>query len=144
MRNRDWPNGPWDAEPDLVAWTDEGTGLPCIANRNPHLGMWCAYVGVDKDHPWYGQGYDSADVEVHGGLTFADGRTPGADKPVGLWWFGFDCGHFNDLCPGMLRYGWHESNTTYRDLAYVRAECASLAVQLTEAHPDHEEAKSDA
>lgn len=76
--------------------------------------------------------------DVHGSITFS-GRhsylSPG-------WWYGFDCGHGLDLLPGMifLRKQIHrkhpeigeipERMEVYRDWAYVRAECASLAGQL--------------
>lgn len=30
--------------------------LQCNIKRN-HGGVWCGYVGVNHDHPWYGKGY---------------------------------------------------------------------------------------
>lgn len=71
---------------------------------------------------------------VHGGITFAGaGYWPGADKDS--WWYGFDCGHCDDIQPGMLKY-YSDSKGTYRDLAYVFAECESLAEQLAEVKVD--------
>lgn len=82
-------------------------------------------------------------VEVHGGLTFA-GRW---GKDTNTWWFGFDCAHSGDLAPGMKaitkmlrkqgimppRPAFLERfKEIYRDLNYVRAECADLARQLRE------------
>jgi len=68
----DWSRGPWDSEPDKIQWQDEATGLPCLIVRGP-VGALCGYVGVSPDHPLHGKEYDAADMEVHGGLTFADG-----------------------------------------------------------------------
>lgn len=154
----DWGPGPWDGEPDKAAWTDEATGMPCIASRgNPDMGNWCGYVAVEPDHPLHGKDYEAPDVEVHGGLTFAapcaDDRpvetsvchTPEPGKPADVWWFGFDAGHYLDVMPGMnarIRNdspdslllpenspaGW--PTTSYKTLDYVKAECASLAAQL--------------
>lgn len=68
----DWTRGPWDKEPDKIQWQDDATGLPCLIVRGPS-GALCGYVGVATDHPWHGGSYDSCDVDVHGGLTFAHG-----------------------------------------------------------------------
>ncbi len=99
----------------------------------------------DRDYePVPGIGEAITKIEVHGGLTYANG-----DEDT--WWFGFDCAHAGDLCPGsdalihrihindgdtkkweegrkLFKEGPHRD--VYRDLAYVQAECASLARQL--------------
>lgn len=91
-------------------------------------------------------------VQVHGGLTFsnlcADGEpedgichTPESGRPANVWWFGFDCGHSNDLMPptGDPRidnlFSRLETNDlwggrVYRDFPYVQAEVTQLAAQL--------------
>lgn len=68
----EWGHGEWVGEPDKVQWQDEDTGLPCLAVRNQHSGNWCGYVGVAEGHPKHGEGYNAVDVDVHGGLTFAN------------------------------------------------------------------------
>lgn len=78
--------------------------------------------------------------------------------PSTLWWFGFDCGHYQDFSPGMDatsreldekygagRHGSREPESydeatgtmtkygmpeTYRPMAYVKAEVEALAIQL--------------
>jgi hypothetical protein len=165
-----WAAGEWDGEPDKVQWVDEATGLVCLAKRSPHLGHWCGYVGLLPTHPWHGKDYgdsvgqcgDSCSsageehsyhyectvgalLEVHGGVTYADGcqdgpieqtvcHLPAPGSPDHLWWIGFDCAHCDDLSPGrlMLAPSLYDHGT-YRSLDYVRSECTSLAAQLAAA-----------
>jgi hypothetical protein len=141
-----WGTGEWQDEPDKKQWQDEETGYPCLVVRN-QLGALCGYVGVPSGHPHFGQDYDKPDVEVHGGLTFADACQPSNDESRGIchkvdvedhvWWFGFDCAHSWDLVPGMAAYqqvsglrGLHGGDEVYRNLGYVSREIKSLARQL--------------
>jgi hypothetical protein len=146
-----WGPGPWQDECDKLQWPDEETGLPCLIVRN-RFGALCGYVGVAEGHPWFRADYDIPEVDVHGGLTFAAPCSPNEDESSGIchvpdpgepehvWWFGFDCAHANDLCPGMLARECALGLSTrgseedeYRDMTYVRAECARLAKQLAHA-----------
>ncbi len=139
--------GPWNDEPDKAVWVDEATGLDCMIHRN-RTGALCGYVGVGPDHRFHGQDYNTFDVNVHGGLTYADGCQEGDDpsinvchipqpgQPDNVWWFGFDCAHFHDLVPSMAvipELAEVFGDTTYRDFAYVKAEVESLAAQLKKA-----------
>lgn len=149
---KQWGEGPWNDEPDKVQWTDEETGLPCLAKRND-VGVWCGYVGVAKGHPWYEKKYDECDVEVHGGLSYSDHCQEGPEEyaichipepgqPDDVWWLGFDTHHWGDLAPGMIVY--HQEFTkrfphlaytrdereTYKTLGYVKEECRNLAKQI--------------
>ena len=139
---RAWGEGPWQNEPDKRQWQDEETGLPCLINRGPS-GALCGYVGVLPTHIAYGRDYYEVDVNVHGGLTFADRCQPNATEESGIchivesgepdnvWWLGFDCSHGGDVMPAykkdMKIRNWH-----YRDITYVTSECKSLAKQLSE------------
>ncbi len=152
-----YPPGPWNDEPDKAVWVDEVTGLDAMIHRNP-MGALCGYVGVGLDHPWHGKDYDTINPDVHGGLTFADGCAEGDDPAIGVchiplpgrpddvWWFGFDCGHYMDVIPGMVKvYAEIRTKTielvgssapfvdTYRDFDYVKGEVTKLAGQLAEA-----------
>lgn len=164
MKDREWSwpekkakydDGPWMAEPDKVQWTDPATGLVCLIHRNP-LGALCGYVGVPASHPYYGKDYEAPNVEVHGGLTYADKcmeERPNEPEGFGVchvvepfenanvWWFGFDCAHFMDFIPGMytaemrsagLGSVARDSREVYRDVSYVRREVTDLARQLAE------------
>jgi hypothetical protein len=161
-----WGPGPWNGEPDKEQWQDEAAGFACLIKRN-RMGALCGYVGVPEGHPWHGSGYSPGystegelspalrlldEVEIHGGLTYADScqegpedkticHVPAPGEPEPLWWFGFDCAHAGDVSPG-LREVYAEAGIvrsaspfgeTYRDVAYVKAECASLAQQAAEA-----------
>src|SRR5579884_1161092 len=91
-----WGPGPWQDEPDKEQWTDEATGYACLIKRNP-VGALCGYVGVPEGHPWHGSGYSPGysaenedelsaalklldEVEVHGGLTYADSCQEGPEE----------------------------------------------------------------
>jgi hypothetical protein len=145
-----WPDGPWNGEPDKMQWTDETTGLPCLIKRHARFGNLCGYVGVTEDHPWYRKDHDAVDASVHGGLTYSDFcmeegdeaeticHIPAPGEPDNVWWLGFDCGHAWDRQPGVeadyasVWPAW-KANEIYRDVAYVKAECADLAKQAKEA-----------
>ncbi len=143
-----WPRGQWDSEPDKKQWQDESTGLPCLIVRNPG-GALCGYVGVSPGHPMYekpeNHAYEIGDIDVHGGLTFADHCTdtddesrhvchkPEAGEPDHVWWLGFDCSHSGDVRPRDLNSGWHGPSSwgeSYKSLSYVERQVRSLAKQL--------------
>jgi hypothetical protein len=146
-----WERGEWDSEPDKVQWQDKQTNLPCLAVRHERLGNWCGYVGIQEGHPWFGQSYDEASIDVscHGGLTFSgfcreDDKEHGIchlvepGEPDKVWWFGFDCCHGGDFAPGLdatIRSvgGGSWPADVYRTLNYVRQECVEIAKQLQSA-----------
>lgn len=72
-------------------------------------------------------------LECHGGLTYSgDG-----DYPVpsdGLWWFGFDCAHYNDapVVRGPYDTDDYLFGKTVRSLDFCVAQCESLARQIDE------------
>lgn len=71
-------------------WTH--AGLECGLAPTPALltvprGPYNGYVKVPAEHPAAGKDYDDVDVEVHGGLTFAQ------DCEDGGTWFGWDDVH---------------------------------------------------
>src|SRR5262245_60166508 len=100
-----WGDGPWHDEPDKKQWLDRETGYPCLIVRN-RMGALCGDVGVPEGHPYHEKDYVKPDVDVRGGLTFADHCAPGADASQDIchktdgddhvWWLGFDCEHGYD------------------------------------------------
>jgi hypothetical protein len=152
-----WGDGPWQTEPDRVDF--QHAGYACLLLRHPHHGYWCAYVGVDRAHPYYGKKPNDCDVRTHRDLNYGarcDGlicHVPAPGMPADVWWLGFDCGHTWDLCPGLEAREREKAaripalaalqkrkeeleieapflRETYRPLAYVRAETKKLAAQL--------------
>ena len=149
-----WSAGPWHHEPDRMEFAH--SGFNCLLHRGPS-GVWCGYVGLRPDHPWYGVRYSGCPIscgqeycahsperrmDVHGGLTYSEecqghichqGDGPGEI----LWWFGFDCGHAWDISPAYEHFALGElagAGSKYRDLQYARVETERLAVQLAEVH----------
>jgi hypothetical protein len=149
-----WGDGPWNTEPDRAEW--KHAGLPCLAVRHPRSGHWCGYAAVPPGHPEHGHDYDTPNVDVHGGLTYAKAcegdvcHVPKPGEPDDVWWFGFDCAHAGDFSPYEntmpRRYPWsttaysHERAMAavddwdvekYRTLDYVCEETNRLAEQLS-------------
>jgi len=143
-----WGSGPWDNEPDRLAF--EHAGHPCVLKRQ-RLGHWCLYVGVPPGHPWHGKDYtdDDLDVDVHGGVTYGlrcDGdpvlgvcHVAPAGQPDDVWWIGADFAHGDDASPGIgiecadLEVREPLWGGTYKALSYVRNECELLAEQAAAA-----------
>jgi hypothetical protein len=128
-----WAPGPWDGEPDEAVWRSVN-GLGCLAKRSPDIGCWCGYVEVPSDHPWFGLDGDALPyIDVHGGVTFTGSFAE-------TWWIGFDCGHYDDVMPGidalLVKIGARELTGlegvfgSYKPLAYVHGMCALLARQI--------------
>jgi hypothetical protein len=155
-----WGPGAWQDEPDKAQWQDPATGLPSLIVRSVTGGNLCGYVGITEAHPLFGKDYSDMDedFDVHGGLTFSAACSPHESEETGIchvpgpgesdhvWWFGFDCGHAFDVMPAMvahLRRLGHElppfclRDEVYRDLAYVKAQVAGLALQLAVAGDLH-------
>lgn len=131
-----WPAGEWDNEPeDRIDFIH--AGFACLMLRGP-IGSWCGYVGVPETHPAFGKGYDDVDVDVHGGLTYANKcngqichvAQPG--MPEEVYWLGFDTAHLGDESPGLLKHSFisKKDYESYKNIAYVKAEVEQLAEQL--------------
>jgi hypothetical protein len=96
-----YPVRPWEDEPDHAEWVQEPSGYKCRIVRNEHTGALNGYVGIPKEHRFWGINYhsdreleDIAD-NVHGGLTYSE---QGDD---GYWYFGFDTNHYDDFSPAI-------------------------------------------
>lgn len=156
-----WARGPWDSEPDKMQWVDEATGLPCLIHRAYTTGGLCGYVGVSAGHALFEVSGEDGDIDVHGGLNFFRHCMPAEDESSGIchvvgtdeddnvWWLGFDCSHVGDVSPAidalvrstMLlpmenQYRRLFGADVYRDIEYVRQQCAELAMQLHTMQPE--------
>ena len=126
---------PWEYEPDLYKWTYRG--IECMADRNLTHGAWCGYVDVPTDAyeklVILTNAYKKSEEEmldVHGGVTYC---AIVVDKNVQR--MGFDCAHGEDYLPRITNLTrdimYHkDERPTYRDLAFVIAECESMVDQI--------------
>ena len=133
-------NPEWETEPDRVEF--EHLGFPCLIRRVQHIGSLCGYVAVPPGHPWHGQSQDDIedDIEIHGGLSYASKSREEwchKDKPElnDYWWLGFDCAHAWDILPVILSISPRlaDSQSKYRNIAYVTKQCEKLAKQALSA-----------
>lgn len=129
LRNQLKP-GIWDA--DLDAHPEDSYefyshGYKCKVTRNDSY-AYCGYVIISKEHPYFKDG-DDANVQVHGGITYADDNGT----------FGFDCLHWGDLSPLQqtiecqfnnipLKFGLH-----YWTFEEAMAEVENMAKQFRDA-----------
>ena len=123
---------PWEYEPDLYEWTYRG--VECIARRNMSHGAWCGYVDIPREM-WMRFNRNRFDtmiesieqlINVHGGVTYDEYVIDKNARRVG-----FDCAHGGDLMPKMRYTEPHQDEPdTYRDLAFVIAECESMVDQI--------------
>ena len=91
----------WENEPDHAEWVQEVSGYKCRISRNKHMGTLCGYVGIPKEHRFWGASYEDDELRdigdnVHGGITYSQ---QGDD---GWWYFGFDTSHMDDFAPKMV------------------------------------------
>jgi hypothetical protein len=94
---------PWEDEPDNAEWVQEPSGYKCRIMRSDVTGALCGYMGIPKEHRFWGFSYDGNDAElqdisdnVHGGLTYS------AEGDDGWWYFGFDTNHTGDFAPKIV------------------------------------------
>ncbi|WP_143737103.1 hypothetical protein [Erythrobacter tepidarius] len=71
---RPYGEGPWESEPDRVAWIDAASRYHCLILRQPS-GALAGYVAVGPEHPLWGYLADAIPTElgltVHRGLTYS-------------------------------------------------------------------------
>jgi hypothetical protein len=98
-----YPVRPWENEPDHAEWIQEPSGYRCRIKRNEITGSLCGYVGIPKEHRFWGKCYhgeneevDAISEDVHGGLSYS------AQGDDGWWYFGFDTAHADDFTPKIV------------------------------------------
>jgi len=117
----------WETEPDKVEF--EYKGFKCLILRHPTLLHLNGYVGLTENHQYYGKDCSKIDIDVHGGLTFAE-MGDGENWPKGYYWIGFDTGHCTDYSPGMEKIINRGTNEIYKNIDYVTNEVKKLVDQL--------------
>lgn len=110
--------------PPRMTPLEHGTevGIDWATVRAPLYGAVNGYVRIPEGHPWHGLGYDDIDVEVHGGLTYANDG-----------WVGFDTLHGGDCWPGSPRYHREDEWAHHWTEAEVVEETRALARRVAEA-----------
>jgi hypothetical protein len=126
--------------PECVLSKGEHAGFQFVTVHNG-MGYRCGYVRIPKGHPWHGRNYGDIDVDVHGGLSFAEPDMP-CDKAGDddAYWVGFDCGHSGDAQDPSLpssrladfRMPFIDGDTV-KTQSYVEAECHGLCEQAARA-----------
>jgi hypothetical protein len=140
-----WPGGPWFAEPDVIAWTDEETGLPCVIARNRSYGFLCGYAGVRPGHPLHGQPAEAVTMIGHNGpVEWAGGElpnlhgahaagVPAATEVTALvgdaWWFGCAAHGYDDFKPAGQVTIEFDLPGEYRTTGYMAFVCQLMARQ---------------
>ena len=142
---REWGPGPWQSEVDESRWIDSLTGLRCAVVRSEWTGSLSGFVEIT--HPSLAARVaDLPYFLVHGGVNYSGMRflMEGETR----WYLGFCTAHITDFAPHMAALLRRHSTPLdqlvvaladdgiirrfYRDLAYVKAECAHLAAQIAD------------
>ena len=81
-------------------WTHKGLQQCVVLTQMGHR---CGYTRIPPGHPWHGKDYDDIDVDVHGGLTFAELETfPGRCLGLPAHAPGQRVGEYPQLLPSHL------------------------------------------
>lgn len=90
----------------------------------PFMFWYCAYIVIpSKLHPLYGcKNYHITNIDVHGGLTFADFWNLTGDECFCIGW---DYHHSNDYCGK-----WSEPDSKHWSIAEIQQECKSTIEQV--------------
>jgi len=148
-----YPVRPWENEPDHAEWIQEPSGYKCRITRNKTTGTLCGYVGIPKEHRFWGISYEESHVElseievdVHGGLTYS------AEGDDGWWYFGFDTAHTEDFTPKIVElligYGREVGDLRFQDCMnyktweFVEYEIHWLGKRLWQYNEYHKEDKN--
>jgi len=90
-----------DYDDIVLAYEELGMECPIMIKETKsnffNRGWGNGYVLIPEGHEFYGKRYDDIDVDVHGGLTFAEFIPEGDDfgwRPG--YWIGFDTAHTGD------------------------------------------------
>lgn len=111
---------------DIIKQWKTESGLEATILLVANGSHYCGYVKIEPGTHYFGRGYDDYDLEVHGGVTFAESPYWLSEEHKDEHWFGFDCSHSGDLSGSRTRTKFG----VWRSLDYVTKECESLANQI--------------
>ncbi len=107
----------------------EHSGLKCAVVQAREGQNRCGYVRIPPEHPLHGKDYEIPNVEVHGGLTFAEVEPCAHEDGTG-WWFGFDCAHYMDAT--------YDPNVRPEDLSPDAAKVLQIHLDIAAKYPTRE------
>ncbi|MFM5887943.1 MAG: hypothetical protein ACKOQS_06580 [Dolichospermum sp.] len=137
-----WVDGEWQQETDRIEWVY--LGFPCLIVRQD--GGWlCGYVGIPPTHPYYGKDMEDKELkEIYTDkkINFSE-VSQQIDDPRAVnhqllptdknyWWIGFDCCHYDDVFPRIIQFYNFRSDTSYKNVEYVKTQVEFLARQLNQ------------
>ena len=118
-------SGPWSK--DLIEYPEnkysfEYSELKCEIVRSGLFGNWNGYVTLPDNHVDINKGYEYIEeyYDLHGGLTYSNGKT-----------IGFDTNHYGDLAPSNLMLNYNKSGK-YWTFEETKRETIKLADQIIE------------
>lgn len=102
--DKNWPDGPWDEEPDRQEWTAAGFAA-CVV-RHREMGHLCGYLRIPNSI--LNEAKELVDCTFEDSFP-EDAKAEHVPKPTwwdpqqvaGETWAGFDCAHWQDLYPAM-------------------------------------------
>ena len=103
------------------------SGFDCKIIEQLWSGHLCGYVRLPEDHPLFQVDYfdeSFPNFDVHGGITFS-----GSLFCEGFY-VGFDCAHYDDICPKRVDEV-RSPTATFKDETFVKEELLYLADQLS-------------
>jgi len=92
------------------------------------LGMNRLFISLYKDP------LPASVLKAHGGITYSGNNLTSLPRSERIWWFGFDCAHYEDLPDpkyNNLEYFFNVEGIV-RTLDYCIEECENLAEQLVD------------
>ena len=100
-----------------------------IGEKSPIL-ILAATVGSDDSKTLVRRSLDII-IDCHGGLTYAS-HEENSNYPVesNLWWFGFDCSHYEDGYITPSPYAFDYTEFPAKSLEFCEMQCEKIAVQL--------------
>ena len=95
-----------------------------------------AYIEIPKGHKLWGQDYDDININVHGGLTYADHNLMGIDSEN--WYIGWDYAHAGDYY-GAYGFTRNDKKWTTKE---IENECELAIAELVYKY-DHDDEEKD-
>lgn len=125
--NLTYPNQrEWDNEPWYIEW--EVNNIKCVIHRRIDAGFLYGYIGLPKNHAYFGLNSEEFPIEVDGGWNYAENEAYFKQGNFDYWWLGFDCNHGDDVNPSQT---YNSPSATYKTVYYVAEQLMEIVKELT-------------